>query len=57
MRKVKILSYRDPSQLEYRVNEYVAKYTIHDIQFRSFGVDKSERYSVMIIYDEVESNA
>lgn len=53
MRKVKILSYRDPSQLENRVNEYIAKYPVTDIQFRAFCVDKSERYSVMIIYDEV----
>lgn len=56
MRKVKILSYRDPSQLEYRVNEYIAKYPVIDIQFRAFGVDKFERYSVMIIYDEVEND-
>ena len=53
MGKVKVLTYRDPDSLEYRVNEFIAKYRIIDIQFRAFAVGNMERYAAMIMYEEV----
>lgn len=54
MKKVKILSYRDPENLENQINRFITNYKVIDIQFRAFQMCSSERYAAMIVYEEIE---
>lgn len=57
MKKVKVLSYNRPEYLENTINKYItAGFDIIDIQFRAFQVSSGERYSALIVYEEVDKN-